>query len=197
MPGAMAAVVALPHFRDTSVPTHQSGPMNDKCEACGAYNFSEERVGTDHHFTLCCQNKKISPKQLRHVPPPPPEILEILRGASPPLRRAREQLNQYNNAFAFVSYGTACFKDMATTRGPPVTICHGAVYHSSGFLFPDETSLAKYAQVYLYDPNEALEARRGNAFNQGLTTDQLQSLQDMMDRVSPLREALPPHARRG
>ena len=117
--------------------------------------------------------------------PPPPEILEILRGASPALRRAREQLKQYNNAFAFVSYGADCFKDMPAARGPPVTICHGTVYHSSGFLFPDETALAKYAQVYLYDANEALEARRENAFNQGLAADQLQSLQDMMDRVSP------------
>ena len=105
------------------------------------------------------------------------------------MRQARQLLKQYNNAFAFVSYGMHCFKDMHSGRGPPVTICHGTVYHSSGFLFPDEGEAGEYAQVYLYDHNAATQARETNVWNQGLDKGLLRQLQSMMDRVSPYVQA--------
>ena len=63
----------------------------------------------------------------------------------------------------------------------PVTVYHGAVYHYSGLLFPDEDEPAKYAQVYLYDHNEATRVRRHIKWNQDLDNNVLRQLQDMMD----------------
>ena len=84
-------------------------------------------------------------------------------------------LKQYNSAFSFVSYGSDCFAEVDSSRGPPITICHGTVYHNSGFLFPDEGQPAQYAQVYLYDHNEALQTRQENSYNAGLSRDVLNS----------------------
>ena len=64
-------------------------------------------------------------------------------------------------------------------------MCHGTVYHYSGFLFPDEGETGKYAQVYLYDHNEAMQVRERKQGNEGLDNHILQQLQVMMDRVSP------------
>ena len=101
------------------------------------------------------------------------------------MRETRNQLKRYNNAFAFVSYGEDCFNDVQGGRGLPVTICHGTVYHNSGFLFADEGEAGKYAQVYLYDHNEAAQLRQRSHWNQELDNNVLRQLQDMMDRVSP------------
>ena len=141
----MAAALSLEDYADKHVPTHEGGAMDAVCKYCSSYNFDEERVGHDRHFTLCCQNHKISREQIGTVAPPPPELLNILSGRTAQARRAREALKQYNNAFAFLSYGADCFQELPSRKGPPVMICHGAVYHSSGFLFPEDAALAKYA----------------------------------------------------
>ena len=122
---------------------------------------------------------------IKHCAPPPPELLDILTGRSAQKRQAREMLKKYNNAFAFVSYGEQCFHKIDGTRGPPVTVCHGTVYHLSGILFPDDGELGKYAQVYLYDHNEAMDLRQRNHWNDGLDKHILEQLQIMMDRESP------------
>ena len=108
------------------------------------------------------------------------------------MREARTQLKTYNNAFAVVSYGEDCFNNVQVGSGPLVTICHGPVYHNSGFLFPDDGEAGKYAQVYLYDHNEATRVRQQNQWNQDLDNNVLRQLQDMMDSVS-VRKHVPHH----
>ena len=131
--GETAAVLTLTDYKDYLVATHKGSAMGDRCTACGAYNFQEERIGATAHFNICCQNGKVENIQngkvanIRHCAPPPDELLEILQGNTAAMRQARQQLKQYNNAFAFVSYGENCFKDMHIGRGPPVTIIHGTV----------------------------------------------------------------------
>ena len=92
------------------------------------------------------------------------------------MRRARENLKRYNNAFSFVSYGMDCFTEPSSTHGPKVTICHGTVYHLSGFIPAEDKENANYAQVYLYDPNEALEIRTGNPYYRDLDESVIQDL---------------------
>ena len=64
-------------------------------------------------------------------------------------------------------------------------MCHGTVYHLAGNLFPDASEHAQFAHVYLYDHNEAMNLRQTNNWNDGLDKRILESLQNMMDRVSP------------
>ena len=60
-------------------------------------------------------------------------------------------------------------------------MCHGTVYHLAGVLFPDASEHAKYAQVYLYDHNEAMQVRQRNHWNDVLDNRILQQVQVMMD----------------
>ena len=85
-----------------------------------------------------------------------------------------------------------CVKGMHSGRGPPVTIIHGTVYHLSGFLFPAEGEVGKFAQVYLYDHNVTMQARGSNRWKTGLDKGLLRELQSMMDRVSPYVQAYHP-----
>ena len=123
---------------------------------------------------MCCQNGKVCCQQndptamTKHCATPPPELLDILTGRSARMRQAREMLKKYNNTCSFVYYGGEAFKNIESSRGPPVTICHGTVYHYSGLVLPDEDEPAKYAQVYLYDHNEAMHVCQGNKCNHGL-----------------------------
>ena len=52
-------------------------------------------------------------------------------------------------------------------------------------MFPDEGERGKFAQVYLYDHNEAMDLRQRNHWNDGLDKHILEQLQIMMDRESP------------
>ena len=133
--------------------------------------------------------------------PPPLELLDVLQGKTGRHRSARDHLKQYNNAFSFVSYGQDCFAEKAGGRGPPVVLCHGTVHHRTGFLLPEEGQDPKYAQVYLYDQNEAAQVRKANVYNQGLDASVLDDFQAMLDRVSPyvrvyrsMREIVAEHA---
>ena len=68
-------------------------------------------------------------------------------------------------------------------RGPPVLQCHGLVYHMAGKLFPQDPQNAMYAQQYLYDHGDALEARLQS--HPELNENTMEILQDMMDSFSP------------
>ncbi|CAK0881113.1 unnamed protein product, partial [Prorocentrum cordatum] len=186
------AVASIADYRDSFFVPHQGSALASVCDQCGSHNFEEERVQRANartsmlgHFSICCQNGKITPAQIRTLPCPPPELLDILRGTSRTHQAARAALKMYNHAFAFVSYGASCFADQAPGRGPPVVICHGTVYHNSGYLFPRDGDAPTFAQVYLYDHNEAVKARTDNPYHSGINADIVEHLQRMLDRVNP------------
>ena len=185
-----AAICALPDYADQNVKSHLGsllGNSTNQCERCGAYNFEEERLGHDKHFSICCENGRISPQQMPRARKPPREILEILKGEKRIYRTAREMFKTYNNAFSFVSFGGGCFEMRKAFQGPPVVFCHGSVYHMSGSLFPDDPENALYAQVYLYDHNEAVRMRmQSTPFD--LDEHIVSSLQTMMHRINPYVE---------
>ena len=115
------AVLSRADYRDSLVDAHRGNALGgnkleDKREHCGAYNFKEERDGATEHFNMCCQNRVVRSLQanphesIKHCAPPPPELLDILEGRSIDMRKARELLKKYNDAFSSVSYGADAFK---------------------------------------------------------------------------------------
>lgn len=144
--------VPLDKYTDLIMTTLKLDGMTTRCDFCLAWNFADEKVHSagGRRVTLCCKAGKIC-----HLPTPPdaPEPLRSLLLDSTRLaRHFRQNIRRYNAAMSFVSFG-------ARLEIKTVCIVHGAVYHHSHPLRPQDDSEAQFAQLYLYDAQEATQAR--------------------------------------
>ena len=147
-------LVTLDDWSDDAVETHLLGPMTDKCECCASLNFPEERV-LRGHFSICCNHGKTA-----HLPPfddPGPVLHELLTASDARSNSFRKNIRSYNSALSFMSVGAKVVAPPGV--GPPVYKVHGTVCHWSGDLLPAAGEDPVYAQLYIYDPSEALQKR--------------------------------------
>ena len=70
-------------------------------------------------------------------------------------------------------------------RGPYVFKIHGELYHQQGSLLPPEDTTASYAQLYIYEANDALQGCQAN--NPTLMNDQglMGDVQEMLLVCNP------------
>ena len=132
---------------------------------------------------MCCFSGKI---KIPRLDDPPPELLHLLSGQEDICKKFREHIRNYNNALAMTSLG--CDQDRAINRdgnGPYVFKVQGRLYHQIGSLLPRPGSSPVYAQLYIYDPQEALDFRMNNTANSSLHRETMQTLQDMLYRRHP------------
>ena len=80
-----------------------------------------------------------------------------------------------------------CQQDSSINNGggPYVFKVQGRLYHQSGTLLPQPGVSPVYAQLYIYDPQEALDFRMNNPANSNLHRATMQTLQDMLFRFHP------------
>ena len=161
------------------MPRHDLGPMNVKCPSCGALHFAGERVSgsskKNPRFQTCCADGKV---QLPLLQPPPEPLRNLLTSNSRAAIRFREDIWKYNRALSFTSLGVHEDHSVNSGNGPPVFRISGELHHRSGALAPAQGQLPRYAQLYVYDPQEALDARMSQ--NDGLDKNTMRSLQDML-----------------
>ena len=134
-------------------------------------------------FGMCCLSGKI---KIPRLDDPPLELLHLLSGQEDICKKFRERIRNYNNALAMTSLG--CDQDRAINRdgnGPYVFKVQGRLYHQIGSLLPRPGSSPVYAQLYIYDPREALDFRMNNTANSSLHRETMQTLQDMLYRRHP------------
>jgi len=62
---------------------------------------------------------------------------------------------------------------------------HGKLTHKSGSLLPAPNGHPTYAQLYIYDPEDALNYRMGHQANNTLHRETMQQLQDMLWHKHP------------
>ena len=152
------------------------GPMNKVCPYCGALRFVNELFN-------CCHNGKVKLLELYY----PDELKEVLTGNSIQSRNFRDNIRQYNSAFAFASLGANI--DRLSGRGPYCFRIHGQIYHRTGCLHPHEDNEREYGQVYILEGNQAVESRMQNSANSNCRPDIMQMIQQIMDTVSPYAAA--------
>jgi hypothetical protein len=163
------------------------GKMDVECSDCGALHWMSEKlvnssVGSPK-FGKCCYSGKIKIPRLDN---PPPELLHLLSSQEDLCKKFREHIRNYNNGLAMTSLG--CDQDRAINRdggGPYVFKVQGRLYHQIGSLIPRPGLSPIYAQLYIYDPQEALDFRMNNAANSSLHRPTMQTLQDMLYRRHP------------
>ena len=159
------------------------GKMDVACSDCGALHWTSEKLANSPKFGMCCYSGKI---KIPKLDDPPPELLHLLAGQEDICKKFRDHIRNYNNALAMTSLG--CNQDKEINRdgrGPFVFKVQGRLYHRIGSLLPQPDSSPVYAQLYIYDPQEALDFHMNNAANTTLDRQTMQTLQDMLYRRHP------------
>jgi hypothetical protein len=159
------------------------GRMDIQCSDCGALHWESEKLVRSVKFGMCCTSGKI---KIPKLDDPPPELLDLLSRQDDRSKKFRDHIRNYNNALAMTSLG--CDQDRQINRdggGPFVFKVQGRLYHQIGSLLPRPGVPPVYAQLYIYDPQEALNFRMDNAANTSLDRSTMQILQDMLYRKHP------------
>ncbi|KIK29367.1 hypothetical protein PISMIDRAFT_37058, partial [Pisolithus microcarpus 441] len=129
--------------------------MNIQCPNCHALHFMAERLSNSSnarpHFGMCCLQGQVSLPPIRRWPPGLQAHFED--------PRFREKIRQYNAALAFTSLGVNAEPQTVQGSGPMSFHVHGALHHLIGALLPEAEGEPSYAQLYIYDPQEATERR--------------------------------------
>jgi mono/diheme cytochrome c family protein len=145
--------------------------MTEECDLCGSLNFPEERVSRGH-FTICCSHGKT-----RHLPSfdePGPVLRQLLTSHDARARSFRNHIRSYNAALSFMSVGAKVVAPPGV--GPPVYKVHGSICHWTGGLLPAAGEDPVYAQLYIYDPAEALQTRMSH--NPEARAETMEALQE-------------------
>ena len=119
---------------------------------------------------------------MEQLPDPPEDLQLLLTVLSTQAKEFREKIRQYNSAFVFMSF-TAKEKNDNSGGGSPWMWKTGyTIYHRAGTLFPNAQEDPSYAQLYFYDPLDALQYcmnRNGN-----LKHEMMEYLQNMLMKIN-------------
>lgn len=173
--------IARRPYNEADVARHNLGRMDVECPSCHALHWAAERLASSSaahpRFGLCCDSGQVG---LPAYPDPPLALRNLFTGDSPQAREFRDNIRQYNAAFAFTSLGVEI--DEAINRhggrAPYVFRIHGELCHLSGSLLPVEGRPPVFSQLYIFDPRMALQERARR--NSNLRADTLERLQRML-----------------
>ncbi|ETW85281.1 hypothetical protein HETIRDRAFT_44213, partial [Heterobasidion irregulare TC 32-1] len=158
--------------------------MDVECSHCKALHFSSEKLSssTRNHirFGMCCLQGQI---RLPVLLDPPQTLRNLLCGDTENAKSFRLNIRQYNSAFAFTSIAAKLSDHVTTTSGPYAFKIHGELYHQMGTLLPPNHLRPSYAQLYVIDPQAALNER--NNANPNLKSEIMNNLQDMFHEHNP------------
>ncbi|KAG5552631.1 hypothetical protein RHGRI_010651 [Rhododendron griersonianum] len=163
---------------------HFLGKMDALCPFCKALHWVDEKLVKSSKkkplFGTCCLQGKV---KLPLLMTPPPPIQALYDGNDDRSKSFRAKTRAYNAANAFTSLGATLDTRVLSGRGPTSFTIHGELRHRTGSLMPLPNQEASYAQLYIYDPNSALDIR--NRRNPKLRRDVLGTIQDSLLQVNP------------
>jgi hypothetical protein len=159
--------------------------MNVECQYCRALHFDAEKLTSstrnDKKFGMCCLQGQV---QLPLLPEPPATLRDLLCGRSALSPHFHKHIRQYNSALAFTSLGVKIDHSVTGTTGVYSFRVHGELCHKMGSLLPENETMEKsYAQLYVHDPDEALNIRQRR--NPACQRPIMHALQDMLYNVNP------------
>ncbi|KAH9854590.1 hypothetical protein C2E23DRAFT_752784, partial [Lenzites betulinus] len=152
--------------------------METLCPHCGALHWLAEKLShspvSRPLFGTCCNSGKV---HLPLLPDPPLAIRNLFTEQGSQAKEFRENIRQYNSAFAFTSLGVQVDEALNRTgaQAPWVFRIHGELCHRSGSLLPRPGESPVYSQLYIYDPRMALDERARR--NSNLRRDTLTRIQ--------------------
>ncbi|KAF7150518.1 hypothetical protein RHSIM_Rhsim02G0093600 [Rhododendron simsii] len=166
---------------------HYLGRMDVSCLHCKALHWMGEKLTNSSliHplFGTCCLQGKI---KLSSLIATPLALQELYDGNDKRSKSFRLHTREYNATNAFTSLGAKLDTRVVNGRGPLSFTIHGELRHRTGSLLPQPGHEAIYSQLYIYDPESALNAR--NNRNPHLRRDVLKTIQDCLLTFNPFPE---------
>jgi hypothetical protein len=163
--------------------------MNVICPDCRAYHWSAEKLSkstiANPKFGTCCFSRKVLPGHLEDIPI---DLHHLYFGTDNQSKKFLEHIRRYNNALAFTSVGQDAYKRLQTDNsvndghGPWLYKIKSELHHVTGTLLPSPGQTPMYSQLYIHDPDTALNHRMANRSNLTLDRGTMQTLQDMLYR---------------
>ncbi|CEG72751.1 hypothetical protein RMATCC62417_08250 [Rhizopus microsporus] len=127
------------------------------------YRLRPLNLGRNPNWESCCKRGSV---QLQLLPDPPQYLKDLLASTDTHGRHFKDNLRQYNAAFAFTSLKCDIASAEERTNnennrgGLHAFQIHGELYHFHGPLLPtDDGSNPSYVQLYIYNPSFAAERR--------------------------------------
>ncbi|XP_074355017.1 uncharacterized protein LOC141693724 [Apium graveolens] len=164
---------------------HNIGRPEETCSFCTgrvwAAEFTGRHVGTGPKgYSICCGKGKVQLSLLRETPP---ELNELIRFGGTGFNVFFSKSRVYNNIFAFCSFGGNIDHSINNRKRPYVFRVCGRTYHSLGSLVPPNGRTPKFAQLYMYDGQEAVDHRVNFTGKTGEVDPTIVSiLQEMLER---------------
>ncbi|KAL3076062.1 hypothetical protein niasHT_038798 [Heterodera trifolii] len=138
---------------------YDSGILGDKkCDFCSALLFNSEastKKGKTSSW-YCCKFGKVS---LPEITEPPAELLQLATDITPEAKEYRQHQNTYNSLLAFASVSVGHQEN--TTDGSVCFMLNGVFVRRISSLFSGN-STPSFAQLFILDPEAALEQRMQN-----------------------------------
>ena len=160
---------------------HDLGRMEIPCPHCGALHWLAEKLAASSKrspkFGMCCIEGKV---QLPALEAPPEPLRWLLTTGGHDATTFWDEIWKYNRALSFTSLGVDEDHSVNQGWGPPVFRIFGELHHRSGALVPTGTRPASYAQLYIYEPQAALDVRMQQ--NAGLDHEIMHGLQTMLSQ---------------
>ena len=121
--------------------------------------------------------------QLPALKEPPRYLRELLCGIDPLSKTFKDNIRQYNAAFAFTSLGVKIDQAITNAPGPYSFRISGELHHHHGALIPEQAGQECYAQIYIHDEEEqrGIHLRRNPNLNPTIMTN----LQAMLHENHP------------
>ena len=145
-----------------SLPTHDLGERNVRCERCGALHFLGEKVKPsskrEPRFMTCCKDGLV---KLDPICEPPQPFRRLWTSEDSDCKKFRRRAREYNCAFAFTSFKFTSddrLERQGIRGGLRSFATLGQVYHQSGAV-ARPGQIPKYAQLYFLDPDAANSVR--------------------------------------
>jgi len=149
------------------------------CPHCHALHFDCEKLTSSRvnhpKFGMCCLQRQI---QLPPLQPLTGILYNYLTGNNYPSREFRNNIWQYNVAFAMTSVRVKINNSVTRQSGSYCFKIQGELHHLTGALLPYGNQTLMYVQIYILDTAEQLNVRRAN--NNNLDPIVMNNLQTML-----------------
>ncbi|XP_073493942.1 uncharacterized protein [Phyllobates terribilis] len=167
---------------ETIINQHYCGNMNVVCSKCDSLNFFEEKP-SDNQFTQCCQKGKVMLPRCHYS-----DLFEqFMKGTHEHSRNFMENIRSINSSHAFASFGANIAPPPGF--GPYCFKIHGQIYHRTGTLHPEIGQPPKFAQLYIFDTNEATEQRMNLKENEKCNVELMNLIAVHLQTISPFAAA--------